>query len=141
MWFRFYHFQNFIIFECHICIKKLKHLSNCDNMLNNMSLGLITMRQLKKRCHLHWIARNIQDKPIQRPRSIVAIRFFRISGTWEVRQWFDRNRTWKRHFIKKFRSKKYSFIEKYSFSFGIIWNDKLRCSRTSLKIREQYNRI
>ena len=40
-----------------------------------MSLGLITMGQLKKRCHFHWIARNIQDKHIQRQGQLLPSDF------------------------------------------------------------------
>ena len=72
----------------------MKHLSNSDNMLNNMSLGLITMGQLKKRCHLDWIARNIRDKPIQRSfqGQLLPSDCSGILERENVRQ-LDRNRT------------------------------------------------
>lgn len=103
--------------------QKMKHLSNSDNMLNNMSLGLITMGQLKKRCHLHWIARNIQDKPIQRPAQGQLL----PSDSLEFleREKTDNDLTETGHekdILSKISIKNLInlFFDKYSFSFGII---------------------
>ena len=82
---------------------------------------------MKKRCHLNWIARNIVDKPIQRPirLEISKIRIFEVQNV----RWLKLSRH--KPDIKQTFSREIE--QNYSFLFDIIWNDKLRVSRTSFK--------
>ena len=82
---------------------------------------------MKKRCHSNWIARNIVDKPIQRPirLEISKIRIFEVQNV----RWLKLSRH--KPDIKQTFSREIE--QNYSFLFDIIWNDKLRVSRTSFK--------
>ena len=86
---------------------------------------------MKKRCHSNWIARNIVDKPIQRTIRLEISKIRNFGGSKREMADIVKTQTGQKPDIKQTFSREIE--QNYSFLFDIIWNDKLRVSRTSFK--------